>query len=402
MPERVIVMKKRLLLLTACLASLMANADNWQPLTGAERLHTFVSGATVDIQLLPGVTAVGTYHADGTAQISAWNEIFERTWKVKGDDQVCYTSKEEQTNCYTFEQNLDDALEFRVHNVESGEVFVFHAVDGKTRQLDRENVPGEAGGMGAPSASEIAAQLSNPNTTLGSMNTQIDYIAYDGDIPGSGDADALRLLFQPSLPYPLSETSNLFVRPAIPVIFDQDVPDPAGGFDSKGVELGDISFDASYAKTLPGGYVLLGGVAGTFPTATDDELGLDQWLLGPEAALAVVRPWGVVGMLVSHQWDVAGEDDYDTSITGGQYFYTLNLAEGWQINSSPTFSYNHEARGDDKWTLPLGVGVSRTLILAGRPWKFGLQYWHYVETPDTFGPDYQLRFSVSPVVKLPW
>ena len=58
----------------------------------------------------------------------------------------------------------------------------------------------------------------------------------------------------------------------------------------------------------------------TMREATNDLLGLDQWLLGPEAAVAMVRPWGVLGVLVSHQWDVAGEDDFDTSITGGQYF----------------------------------------------------------------------------------
>jgi hypothetical protein len=42
-----------------------------------------------------------------------------------------------------------------------------------------------------------------------------------------------------------------------------------------------------------------------------------------------------VGVLVSHQWDIAGEDDYDTSVTGGQYFYALNMGDGWQINVSP-------------------------------------------------------------------
>jgi len=50
----------------------------------------------------------------------------------------------------------------------------------------------------------------------------------------------------------------------------------------------------------------------------------------------------------------------------------------------------------------VGIGISQTLILGGRPWKFGIQYWHYIESPDVFGPDYQIRFTVSPVVKLPW
>jgi len=147
---------------------------------------------------------------------------------------------------------------------------------------------------------------------------------------------------------------------------------------------------------------VLGGLAGTLPTATENSLGLNQWLLGPEAAVAMVRPWGVLGVLVSHQWDVAGEDDYDTSITGGQYFYTFNIKDGRQINGAPTFSYNHEASNGNEWTLPLAIGVAKTTIIDGRPWKFGVQYWHYVKTPDDFGPDFQIRFTISPVVKLPW
>jgi hypothetical protein len=207
--------------------------------------------------------------------------------------------------------------------------------------------------------------------------------------------------FQPVLPYPISDTINFYLRPAVPLVITQDVP-TAGGFDNKGVELGDIGFDAAVGKSLPGGYVVVGGIVGTLPTATDDALGLDQWLLGPEVALGKVSEWGVLGLLVSHQWDVAGEDSFSTSITGGQYFYTVNLSDGWQISSSPTFSYNHEAQSGQEWTFPLGVGVSKTTILGGQPWKFGLQYWNYIEQPDPFGPDWQVRFTVTRVVSLPW
>ena len=48
------------------------------------------------------------------------------------------------------------------------------------------------------------------------------------------------------------------------------------------------------------------------------------------------------------------------------------------------------------------VCIRHKTVINGRPWKFGLQYWHYVKSPDVFGPDFQIRFSVSPVVKLPW
>jgi hypothetical protein len=235
------------------------------------------------------------------------------------------------------------------------------------------------------------------------MNFQIDQIAYDGDLPNAGSQNATRITFQPALPYALSETSNFFLRPAIPIIIEQDVPKGGGNYDTAKTELGDIGFDASVGKSLSNGLVLIGGLAGTLPTATDDDVGLDQWLIGPQAGAAIMRPWGIVGLLASHQRDVAGEDDYDTKITGGQYFYAFNLGDGWQFGSGPTFSYNHEARNsDNKLTLPLGVGIQKTLFISGRPWKFGVQYWHYIESPDDFGPDYQIRFSISPVVALPW
>lgn len=384
-------------LLTATAPSL--HAQEWVSVTGRENLIDLVSGTTAEIELQNGQTAVGYYAPDGTARIEAWGEVFPRTWRVQGEDQVCYTSAEEQTNCFTFEQDRTEPGLYRVRNVSTGEVTRFQ-VSGERLVGSQDGAPA---GLTRPSAGEIAAELSNPNTALGTMNFNLDHIAYDGNIPRAGSQDATRLLFQPSLPYPLGETTNLFMRPAIPIIVKQDVPARLGEYDKVTGELGDIGFDLALGKSLPGGIVLLGGLTGTLPTATDDRIGLDQYLLGPEVAVGMVRPWGVVGALITHQWDVAGENDYDTNITGGQYFYAVNLGGGWQINGSPTFSYNHEARNsDNRLTFPLAVGVSRTLILGGRPWKFGAQYWHYVESPDDFGPDYQIRFSVSPVVALPW
>ena len=65
-------------LLLTCALTQLALADNWEPLTGADTLREFVSGAVAEITLKPDVVAVGTYHADGTAQIEAWNETFEK------------------------------------------------------------------------------------------------------------------------------------------------------------------------------------------------------------------------------------------------------------------------------------------------------------------------------------
>jgi len=271
-------------------------------------------------------------------------------------------------------------------------------------------------------ASEIAAELSNPNTALGTMNFNLDYIAFDGDLAGADKQSAVRMTFQPSLPYPMDNGFNFFARPAIPIIFKQDVPtaneyDAGGlghpgtfeegvpsstGYDNTGFNLGDIGFDVGVGKSFSNGLVAIGGVVGTLPTATDDSLGKGQWALGPEALIAVVKPWGAVGLLLTHQWDVAGNDDFDTNVTAGQYFYTINLKEGWQFRSGPTFAYDHEAESGQRWTLPVGVGINKTMIIGKTPWKFGVEYWEYIESPDAFGPDTQIRFVVAPVVPLPW
>jgi hypothetical protein len=62
----------------------------------------------------------------------------------------------------------------------------------------------------------------------------------------------------------------------------------------------------------------------------------------------------------------------------------------------------NDALGSDALSLPLGVGIAKTAIIKGRPWKMSMQYWNYIESNDIFGPDNQIRFMVGPVVKLPW
>lgn len=271
-----------------------------------------------------------------------------------------------------------------------------------------------SGGSGGPSAAEVAKQLANPNATLGFLSFPIDFVQYDGDAPGASDQSAWKINFQPSLPYSVNDSTNLFFRPLIPIFVDQPVPVVGGeaivppgdvttlDFTGTGTELGDISFDLALGHTLKSGTVLVGGLVGTLPTATDDRIGLDQYLLGPEAMVAQQFKWGFLGLLVSHQWDVAGEDDYKTSVTAGQYFYTINLKNAWQIQAQPTWSYNHKARSGDRLTLPIGIGLAKTTIFGKMPWKFSLQYWHYLESPDSFGPDYQIRLTVTPVIPLPW
>ena len=272
------------------------------------------------------------------------------------------------------------------------------------------------------SAGDIAKELANPNNTLGQMALQWDFVNYQGSLPNAKSQNGYVMNFQPSLPVPLSNGFNLFVRPNIPIYLSQPVYG-ANGFENVGFNLGNISADIAVGKTLPSKTILIAGVFGSFRTATDYALKSNYTMLGPELMVAQIFKWGVVGAMVSHSWSVNKYKDADVdsftiladdlwaattgpqtsaSITAGQYFYVVNLKNAWQITGQPTWSYNHNAEDGNKLTFPIATGVNKVAKFGKLPVKISLQYWYYVASPDTFGPQHQIRLQFSPVVPLPW
>ena len=258
------------------------------------------------------------------------------------------------------------------------------------------------------SADEVAKELSNPAGSLASLSNNIEYTTFKGDLPGAGDQNAWTYTFQPILPFPVGDKGRRIIfRPLVPVPLNQPVfKVNKGKFEDADVNLGDITFDLAYAgtemKDKHDGYLWGIGVAGTLPTATDDDLGGDQWRLGPEVFGGIIRKWGLVGVLVSNQWDVGGSNDDSFSTTTSQYFYAYGLGQGWQITASPVVTYDWKADSDEAWTVPVGIGVAKTTKIGEQPWKFQAQVQYYVEQPDAFGPEWLLKFSFTPVIKNPF
>lgn len=251
------------------------------------------------------------------------------------------------------------------------------------------------------SADEIARELANPNAALGLFLFAYDQTWYQGSLPEAGDQTSSKLVIQPSLPYPIEPGVNVFFRPLIPVFFQQPVYS-ANGFENKGFNLGDISLDAAIGKSWKSGFVGVAGVFASFPTATEDVLSANQTILGPEALAAFVGKWGAAGVLFSQGWGLTSDADKRVSSFGGQYFVIINLGNAWQFNAQPVFSYNWNGSAGNRLALPIPLGVKKTIIIGNTPVNFGLQYWYYVATPDNFGSRHLIRFSVIPVLPLPW
>jgi hypothetical protein len=213
------------------------------------------------------------------------------------------------------------------------------------------------------------------------------------------------MIFQPSLPFPVGDKGcRVIFRPAVPLLFDQPVFDAEqSGFDDANLALGDITFDLVYAgtemKDKKDGLLWGVGAAGTLPTATDSDVAGKQWRLGPELFGGIIRDWGLVGALVSNQWDIGGWDDASHSVMTAQYFYAVGLGKGWQFAASPIITYDWNADSDQALTLPVGIGVAKTTHIGGAPWKFAAQLHYFVEQPDAFGPEWLIKFTVTPVVQ---
>jgi len=258
---------------------------------------------------------------------------------------------------------------------------------------------------GKKSADEIAKELANPAGSLASLNFNLQYTEFTGDLRGADDQESTALTFQPVLPFPVGDKGRKFIfRPLFSLEFDQPVFD--GDFDSADPNLGDTSFDLVYAGTemtsKNDGFLWGIGLAGTVPTATDSDLAGNQWRFGPELFGGIIRKWGVVGALVANQFNAGGSNNTTYSVMTAQYFYAYGLGNGWQISSSPVLSYDWKADGDNHWTVPLGFGLAKTTSIGNHNWKFQFQIQKFVEQPDAFGPDWLVKFTITPVIENPF
>ena len=67
-----------------------------------------------------------------------------------------------------------------------------------------------------------------------------------------------------------------------------------------------------------------------------------------------------------------------------------NFGVGWALATAPLITANWDAPDGQEWTVPLGLGLTKTTVWQGQPMSLGVQYEH----PDAAAAN-QLRFVVS-------
>jgi len=252
---------------------------------------------------------------------------------------------------------------------------------------------------------EISRQLDNPLTSLWSLTFENKTSIKKGDLlNGSETGNAFN--FQPGLPIPMGESQEwVFIsRPVIPIvtnpILDSSSPSGVNGHTTG---LGDIQMLSMVGPNRKDGLVWGAGATFKFPTATNDALGQDQYQAGPAAMLFnISKPW-IAGALVQHWWSYTGRSGAaHTSQTDIQYVVRYSLPAAWSVGMGPTVSIDWEAPSDDRLTLPIGLGVTKTVRFGNTPVKFRLETHYSVIRPDSYGNEWVFLFRFAPVIPSPF
>jgi hypothetical protein len=80
------------------------------------------------------------------------------------------------------------------------------------------------------------------------------------------------------------------------------------------------------------------------------------------------------------------------------YFGFYNLPDAWQIGFNPTINYDNKATSGNKWNVPIGLVVSKTTKVSGKPVKFQFGFEYSVVSQDDYGTRFQVKLNIIPVI----
>ena len=258
------------------------------------------------------------------------------------------------------------------------------------------------------SLGNIGAKLSNPLGNLWSLTTSWNMPAfYDGDVNAGNPEVGASMVLEPILPIPLYGSGKsewrMITRPVIPLIFSE--PDPTGfnEFDNRN-GIGDIQLPLLFnlPESIAGHFIMGGGPVTLFPTATSNALGSNQWAMGPAVVFGYKTKKMTVGVFPNYFKKIGGsgqkDDQRDVNKGSMLYFFNYMLGDAWQVGMNPTISYNHNTDSSDKWSVPVGGYVGKTIKFGKLPINIKVGGEYSVVSPDTFGKRFSFRFQITPVI----
>jgi hypothetical protein len=253
------------------------------------------------------------------------------------------------------------------------------------------------------SLDEISQELENPLSKLWSLTFQNNLGLNTGDVI-DGTEISNTALFQPAFPIPFGDDWTFIARPVFPLVTTPILdPGSPSGVDRTTTGFGDIQMLSLIGPAGADGFVW--GLGGTFkfPTASSDALGAGKWQAGPAAmALYLGEQW-TTGLVFQHWLSFAGDSSrQDTNRTELQYIFRRKLPEAWTIGMGPTVVADWEQDLDNRFTVPIGLGITKTLRFGGTPVKVRFESQYSLIKSDDYGTTWNFRLQFTPVIKSPF
>ena len=203
------------------------------------------------------------------------------------------------------------------------------------------------------------------------------------------DQTFFNLNFQPVIPIHITPKWTYIARTIVPIVSIPTGPTTS----SSGV--GDIQEQTFLTPAHPGKVIWGVGPAFSFPPATASPAKTGTWAGGGSAVfLAMPGPF-VLGSLftqLSPMHDANGKPKVNSFLW--QYFINYNFGKGWALATAPSITADWTAADGQKWTIPVGGGITRTLVFERQPMSLGFQYYYNAKRPDTAASS-TLRFVIS-------
>ena len=282
-----------------------------------------------------------------------------------------------------------------------------------------------------PSLAQMSKLMDNPLGNVAMLFTQFDVYKMTNDELTNDDAVKSVYTGIAQFPKSLNNDWNLINRvvwtvPSMPL--DQDKIDSAGGgkfgsapgtilppsggdtlpidlFDGRTTGFGDMYYVALFSpkegiKAGDGNFLWGAGFDVGAPTATEDILGTGKWTAGPSGLAVYMGEKWKVGALVQQYFDFAGDDDRDdVSLMNLQYFTYYSINETTSIGAGPNIIANWEQDSEDRWTVPIGMGINKTFQIGKVPVRFGIEAHYSVVQPDNVpSNEWDIRFYIIPAL----
>jgi hypothetical protein len=257
------------------------------------------------------------------------------------------------------------------------------------------------------SLAAIGAKLNDPTADLWALQFELDMDVSRGRLSGNDYKYGGTMLFQPVMPFEWSDNWKMLTRPVVPIVFSTDVPTPRLSGDIEFPTTGGIGdivlplfFSPKPTSALSLGKKLVWALGPTwsFPTASNDSLGSGKWEVGPVFLALYKDKRNTVGVFAQYWWSFAGDSDRDDASHASVQYFAYRMFGTWQIGTNPIISFNDKADSQNKWTVPIGLTIGKTIRIGKMPMKIQVGLDYSVVKPRDFGEQWKFKILLTPVI----